>query len=551
MKWFWPLRGMGLASSIACVIRIEAPRRLPTVAEVNLAGLSVLAFVLVTHLWGDWTHDPDLSHAFLMPVIAVALLHMSRPPRFEDTLQEKNSVALCLLFGASALLCLGVAGLFAATLDWSSPVVDFALATSFGLLACGAIAAFASRTDPWVPFNWTSLCAAVLWPLCSPLPPGSYARLTLGLQLWVSTNVMRALDLLGIAAHRDGNIIQLAHGSVGIEEACSGVRSLISCVFAALLFSAALCRRPMARVLVIALSVPLALAMNFLRSLLLTLLVNAGVHVEGAWHDATGYGVLVATAALLFGAACFLDRSAAKQESPKVSPIGHGGIQGVSMAQHALQGLLALGFAALLFFSLKTASSPEAGSLVPDLAGILPSSAPGWQVETTQDLYKFAGTLRTDHLAQRTYTQRDALGTKQVTLYLAYWLPGQASVGLVGSHTPDACWPGTGWIQIPAADPSPRLALAGATLPAAQHRSFAEGGYPQQVWYWQLYGGKIVNVENPRSVPALIRIALKYGFRKGGEQAFVRVSSNRPWEEVSHEPFLADFFNRARSLGLY
>jgi len=110
---------------------------------------------------------------------------------------------------------------------------------------------------------------------------------------------MRTLDLLGIAAHRQGNIIELARGTVGIEEACSGVRSLISCTVAGLFLSAVLVRKPWHRALVIALSPAIGLAMNFLRSLLLTLLANSGVSIEGRWHDITGSSIIVGTTLLV------------------------------------------------------------------------------------------------------------------------------------------------------------------------------------------------------------------------------------------------------------
>jgi exosortase len=531
------------------VTRIEAPRRLPTLAEGNLAALGLLAFVLVAHLWPEWTHDPDLSHGFLMPVVAVVLLCLGRPPQASGTLDPGRAAALTAALGLAALACLGAAGLFAATLDWSSPVVDFSLACAFALLGCAAVAAFASRDGASVPFNWTTLAAALLWPLCSPLPPGTYSRLTLSLQLWVSSSVMRALDLFGIAAQRQGNIIELARGSVGVEEACSGVRSLVSCIFAGVLFSAALCRRPRDRVLVVLLSVPLALAMNFVRSFLLTLLVNDGVPIAGTWHDATGYGVLVATAALLAWLAISLDRGA---PAPPAGPAADAPSGATPRAQVALSVVVGLAGALLIFFAVKTSSTAPDGRLpVPDIAAMLPVPPEGWTAETSRDLYRFSGTLRTDHLAQRTYSRPGAGGPEQVTIYVAYWEPGQASVGLVGSHTPDACWPGAGWVPAEVPDPLASLSIGGRALPGAQHRLFKGGRYPQEVWYWQLYHGSVVQVGNPRSVPALIRIALRYGFRKGGEEAFIRISSNRPWDQVSREPFVAEFFGRARGLGLY
>src|SRR6202040_4270378 len=130
----------------------------------------------------------------------------------------------------------------------------------------------------------------------------------LGLQLWITRSVLATLHLFGIAAIRDGNLIELANTTVGVEEACSGVRSLISCVFGGFFFSAALVRRPWSRVLIIALAAPLALAMNFFRSLTLTLLANRGVDISHTWHDATGYAVLGVTALLLGGLAWWLAR---------------------------------------------------------------------------------------------------------------------------------------------------------------------------------------------------------------------------------------------------
>ncbi len=528
----------------------EAPHRLPIPAKLNLAALVILAGALVFHLWPEWVHDPDLSHGFLMPVICVMLILISRRPAASDTLAPRTAMVLSCGLGAAALASLWTAGLLAVTLDWTSPVVDFTLACSFAFLACGAIAAFADRRVALVGFTWTSVVAAALWPLCAPLPPGTYTRLTLALQLWVSGSVMRALELLGIAAHRQGNIIELARGTVGVEEACSGVRSLISCVFAAILFSAALTRKPWARVLLVALAAPLALAMNFIRSLLLTLLVNAGVKVEGAWHDATGYAILVVTAAILAWLAMALDRegAAAKPAGRAAPPPGP---RKTLRPQAALGATLLAGLATLAVFVANTTSSTRQGSPVPDLLAILPADAAEWAVATTPDLYRFAGILRTDHLAQRAYTRTDAKGAERVTLYLAYWSEGQASVGLVGSHTPDACWPGAGWVLTEVADPRTTLDIGGHPLPEAQHRLFTAEGYPQHVWFWQLYDGRMVEVGDPRSVRSLIGIALRYGFRKGGRQAFVRISSNRPWDEISKEPFVTEFLGRARVLGLY
>jgi exosortase len=530
--------------------REDSPR-LPTAAKINLVAVALLAGALSVHLWPEWSHDADLSHGFLTPVACGLLLYLCRFPDRRSAPGPGTAVALTASLGVAALLVLWVAGLFAATLDWTSPLVDFALACSFALLGGAAIGAFADRRLALIPFAWASVAAAVVWPLSAPIPPGTYSRLTSALQQWVAGAVVHALGLLGIAAHREGTLIELARGTVGIEEACSGVRSLVSCVFAGVLISAALTRRPGARVLIIALSAPLALAMNFVRSLLLTLLVNAGVPIEGAWHDVTGYLVLVATAFILFCGAVLLDRRArperpASPQGPPPDPA-----PSVPGAQAVLTGVLALVFATLAFFVAGTAPSARQDLAAPDLLAILPATARGWYVTTSPGLYRFTGTLRTDRLAQRTYTREDAGGEEQVTLYLAYWSPGQASVGLVGAHTPDACWPGAGWTAKPVADPHAVIAVGDGALPPAEHRAFVNQGYPQQVWFWHLYNGRAIDTGDPFSLQAHLRTALRFGFRNSdAAQAFVRISSNRPWDEIAREPLVIEFLQRARTLGL-
>jgi hypothetical protein len=69
-------------------------------------------------------------------------------------------------------------------------------------------------------------------------------------------------------------------------------------------------------VLVVALSPAIGLAMNFLRSLLLTLLANAGVDIEGRWHDLTGASILAGTTILVAAFAFWLHRREAAGAGP-------------------------------------------------------------------------------------------------------------------------------------------------------------------------------------------------------------------------------------------
>jgi exosortase len=528
-----------------------APR--PTVLGwLNLVLLAALAAALTVLLWPQWLHNPDLSHGLFMPAIFLLLVHEARTggtPRYlPPTPLVRAALCAALVLG---LLALGAGGLYAAALEWSHALVGFVLAAALSLLLLAALIGFAGASTRLIPFNWSSLLAAGLWILSAPIPPGTYSRLTLGLQLWVSGNVLHALHLLGIAASRHGNIIELARTSVGIEEACSGVRSLISCVFAGLFFSGCLVRRPWARVLIIALAAPLALLMNFVRSLLLTLLANAGVDITGHWHDITGFSVLGITAILLGGLALLLERR------EKFLPVAGAARVPPPVPATGTQPLLAGGliFAVLLaaFFALHNAFTPRLTRSLPDLEDVLPVRSAGWQVFTSDDLNRFKDTLQTDHFVQRTYVRDLAAGgVLQITAYIAYWAPGQASASLVATHTPDACWPGAGWepVPVPAALMRTRLITGHRELSEAEYRLFSGNGFPQHVWFWHIYDRQPVRYINPLSPRNLLEIAARYGFRHAGDQMFVRLSSNHPWADIAHEPLVDEIFAHLQPLGL-
>jgi len=521
--------------------------RLAPLARINLALLAVLAAALSALLWPQWRHNPELSHGLFMPLIFLLLLHESRtagPARFLPA-RGTTAIALAGLL-AAGLAALAAGGLFTAALDWSHALVGFTLAFALVLILLAGLLVFASEPVRLVPFNWISFTAIFLWLLCAPIPPGTYMRLTLGLQMWVTRSVLTTLHLFGVAAIRNGNLIELARTTVGVEEACSGVRSLISCVFAGFFFSAALVRRQWARVFVIALAAPLALAMNFLRSLTLTLLANHGVDISKTWHDATGYAILGVTALMLGGLALLLARGENASAPPPATPS--------SRAPWTLQLWLAAGLmlavGLVILFAANTRRAPAAAP-VPDLAAMLPTQADGWEVQTTNDLYRFADTLQTNHLVQRTYLKHAPDGSLlQVTIYIAYWAPGQAPVSLVASHTPDACWPGAGWLPEPTADSRTRLLVAGRGLPESEFRFFRGDAYPQRVWFWHLYDGRPIAYQSPYSPRELLRLAWKYGFGREGAQFFVRISSNGEWAAFADEPLLRGVFNQLQPYGL-
>lgn len=525
--------------------------RMPPGLAALGAALLVLVAAFCLLLWPEWRQNPDLSHGFFAPFIFLLLIWESRRSGFRRWVPAGRYLPeLTLVFAVGAGCALfGLAGIFAASLAWNHALVCLALAGSLCCFLLGGLLILADERVRLVPFNWISLTAIFLWLLITPVPDGTYARLTLALQGFVSGSVLHTLHLLGVPARQHGNIIELASISVGVEDACSGVRSLLSCVYAGFFFAAWLVRRAGCRLALIVIAPLLALGMNFVRSLTLTLLANAGHEIAGFWHDTTGYAVLGVTALALAGLAVLLESNPDPATTAAVIPPA-------GRPERWPLWVFWTGLAATLglagFFFANSRPAAHSGRPVPILTDILPPHADGWTVVTPDDLYRFAGILNTSHLIERTYVRTAPDGRlTQLTVYVAYWAAGQASVSRVASHTPDACWPGAGWAAKAVLDEQEVPQLPGVTLFPAEHRLFKNAaGYPQYVWFWHIYDGRVINYQDPYSVPALFQLALQYGFRRQGDQFFVRVSSNRPWRDLAAEPLVHEIFANLARVGL-
>ncbi len=521
----------------------------------TLGLVAVLVAGLTLFLLPQWRHNLDLQHGWFTPLIFALLIHEARTrgtPRYlQPTAFVRSGIAGLLLLG---ILLLVVGGLYTAALDWTHALVAAMATSAFCALLAATWISFALSSVRLVPFNWQAGVAVFIWLLSSPLPPGTYGTLTHGLQAGVTSVVLNALHFLGIAAVQHGNIIQLTRVSVGIEEACSGVRSLISCVYAGFFISAALVRRPAARAWVIALAAPLAITMNLLRSFTLTLLAHLGVDTTGAWHDVTGYAIIGVTAALLAGLALFLDRRAptvtTKPQPNAPATNATSANASPRLPQALVAGGLSLAISLVILFVVNTRPASNPDRPAPDLAAFLPMAFDGWEASPSSDITQLTAQLQTDRLAQTTYNRKTPRGPLEITVYLAYWPVGATPVSFVATHTPDACWPGSGWSPMPLETPRVPLIIGTHQLDAAEYRQFTQSGFLQHVWYWHLYDGRVIHPEGARSPRQLLLLAFHYGFHREGEQLFVRVSSNQPWETIASEPLLQEIFARLGKLGL-
>jgi len=131
--------------------------------------------------------------------------------------------------------------------------------------------------------------------LMIPLPVIVFNEFALPLQLLASRLACTVLDLLQVPVLREGNIIKLPSMSLDVVEACSGLRSLMSLITVAVLYSLFFERRVWMRCLMVGLAIPVAVVANALRIVIAALMaqyVNVQL-AEGFFHALSGIVLFV------------------------------------------------------------------------------------------------------------------------------------------------------------------------------------------------------------------------------------------------------------------
>ncbi len=244
---------------------------------------------LVSKAQWFWRHRPDLEFGWIVLVLAGYLFWEAweRRPPFGGRLTPTAVV----LAGAAVGLCF-LAQVYQAAFGLNPPVVQ-GLGLGVLLLALANLRSLFT----W-PAVWPFAGAFAFLFLALPMPSILFNPLVSGLQAKVAGVDVSLLNLLGVPAQQVGSLIHLPRCTVGIDEACSGVRSLQSTVMATLFIGYLALRHNGLRVLLLAAGVGLAFLGNVGRSLWLSLAAHRGGHDALArLHDTAGWSILLFTMA--------------------------------------------------------------------------------------------------------------------------------------------------------------------------------------------------------------------------------------------------------------
>ncbi|MEO7651204.1 MAG: exosortase/archaeosortase family protein [Bryobacteraceae bacterium] len=250
----------------------------PWVGIVWFVALLALCYApVLARLIHQWNNDEDMGHGFFVPVLAGYIAWLKRDEIFARK-AEPNWWGLLLVVYAGLQLCVATLGaeLFLARTAIVLSVIGLTL--FLGGTRCVRILAF----------------PLFLLFFMVPIPGILYNQLTFPLQLLASRAAEWALMMIGIPVLREGNILELAGQRLSVVEACSGIRSLLSLSFLALVYGYFFEKSTGMRIILFLATVPIAMVANASRVTLTGILseINPAL-AHGLMHSASGWVIFM------------------------------------------------------------------------------------------------------------------------------------------------------------------------------------------------------------------------------------------------------------------
>ena len=409
----------------------------------------------------EFSINPAYQFALLAPFI-VAFLAYERVQTFSITAQtrekltQKNIAAMrwveaLIIFGFLMFLPLRL--VFEANADWRLIIwIQGTLSAAVTLLIICRLGG-ASLLKKFLPL-------ALLPLLCIPWPTNLEKSVSTMLMSMITAVSVEVVHLIGFAAQRVGNLILLPNGTtIGVEEACSGIRSLFSNIFAAGVLSVMFSLRRSATVLLFVFSIFSALVFNLLRSLILVITAaTSGAQLPLLLHDSAGWSVFVVSFVVLYMLAKFLGGSLpveTRESSVEIKPSEE--IKSLPLWLSLVGILIVIASEPLVFLYYPTVKPAAEIKISLPVALNLPSSV------ITKDAARFRAMLFYDK--GESWRWNDAKGDWQ--LFFFRWDSPRLSRLGGAYHRPERCLPNTGWKLIDAPKQTKLELSKDVSLPAS------------------------------------------------------------------------------------
>jgi len=443
------------------------------------------------HLFEMWMNDENYSHGMFVPIISAYLMWENRHVLSHTPIH--GTWWGLPVFGLGLLLFfLGeLATLF------------FILYLSFWLTLLGMTISFIGTSGLKV-IGFPMLYLLTMFPL-----PNYVTQVLSGkLQLISSQLGVGCLQLVGVMAFREGNVIDLGPIQLQVVEACSGLRYLFPLMSLALLCAYLFQDRLWKRITLFLSSIPISILLNGLRIGMIGVLVDyygKGM-AEGFYHFFEGWvlfltslGILVLEMFLLSkigtkdGSISFLHHFQIHSHAPLNEESGHPQQDPSQFSRLSPSYVLSIVLLVPVLLAASHVRSSE--EVIPERKPFLdfPMALGQWRGQTYPMEPQYIEALRFDDYILADYDLQGSNGSP-INFYVAYYnsqRKGQSA------HSPRTCIPGGGWEITSLTEKTIPYAGAPTTSDglSINRAIIQKGEHKQLVYYWFQQRGRFLSNE--------------------------------------------------------
>ncbi len=428
-----------------------------------LLGFLFLWLEIIQQLQSEWSLNPQYGYGWTVPFLAVWLFYQRWIRRPAPATPAARGLTLALA-GAVALLLLPARIIAVANPDWRLLSWTMALAAVVITLAAIQLAG----GWPWLrhfAFPVLFFLVAVPWPV-------QFEQLVVQSLMRADTAItLQILNFLGTVAVRHGNVIELSTGQVGIDDACTGVRSLQATFMVALFLGEFYWMRISRRVLLVFAAAVLAFVCNIGRTLILCeVAATSGIPAIHRWHDPAGFTILFLCLFGLWGLSMWFKPAAGEMRlsvPPRRTSSG-----GLWWSGALILWLLGTEIATATWYAPSRSEAPNEKAW----EVTWPASEQDFRRQPIPDAVETL--LRYNEGGAATWRSAD---DRRWMMYSFHWLPGRTAALFVKNHRPDICLPASGLTMEQQSGPD-LLEVNGAQLPIQSYR-FDDNGRPLHIFY--------------------------------------------------------------------